>query len=109
LVGDPYLSNPTPTDWFNVNAFATPAKYTLGNSGRNILQADDLIQVDLTLEKRFNITEKRQLEFRAEAFNVANRPTFAAPGASIGSASAPVVTTTLNANRIMQFALKLYF
>jgi hypothetical protein len=109
LVGDPYLSNPTPTDWFNVNAFATPAKYTLGDSGRNILQADRLIQVDLTLEKRFNFTEKRQLEFRAEAFNVANRPTFAAPGASIGSASAPVVTSTLNANRIMQFALKLYF
>jgi hypothetical protein len=109
LVGDPYLSNPTPNDWFNVNAFALPAKYTYGNSGRTILRADDLIQLDLTLEKRFSITESSQLEFRAEAFNIANRPTFAAPGATIGSASAPVVTTTLNANRIMQFALKLYF
>jgi hypothetical protein len=109
VVGDPFLSNPTPNDWFNVNAFALPAKYAYGDSGRNILQADDLIQLDLTLEKRFNITESSQLEFRAEAFNVANRPTFSAPGASIGSASAPVVTTTLNANRIMQFALKLYF
>jgi hypothetical protein len=109
LVGDPSLSNPTPTDWFNVNAFALPAKYTYGNSGRNILRADNLVQLDLTLEKRFTISERAQLEFRAEAFNVANRPTFSAPGASIGSASAPVVTSTLNADRIMQFALKLYF
>jgi hypothetical protein len=109
LIGDPVLANPTPNDWFNVNAFAMPAKYTYGNSGRNILQADNLIQLDLTLEKRFNIVEKTQLEFRAEAFNVLNRPTFSAPGASIGSASAPVVTSTLNADRILQFALKLYF
>jgi hypothetical protein len=109
LVGDPNLPNPTPNRWFNVNAFAMPAKYTYGNSGRNILRSDSLIQLDLTLEKRFNIAEKTQLEFRAEAFNVANRPTFSAPGTSIGSASASVVTSTLNANRIMQFALKLYF
>ena len=109
LAGDPNLSNPTPNRWFNVNAFAMPAKYTYGNSGRNILLADSLIQLDVTLEKRFNIAEKTQLEFRAEAFNVVNRPTFSAPGTSIGSASASVVTSTLNANRIMQFALKLYF
>ncbi len=109
VVGDPFLANPTPNDWFNVNAFAMPAKYTFGNSGRNILQADSLIQLDLTLEKRFDLWEKSQLEFRAEAFNLLNRPTFSAPGASIGSASAPVVTSTLNAGRIMQFALKLYF
>lgn len=109
LVGDPSLSDPTPNRWFNVNAFAIPAKYTYGNSGRNILRADSLIQLDVTLEKRFNIAERTQLEFRAEAFNVANRPTFSAPGTSIGSASASVVTSTLNANRIMQFALKLYF
>ena len=109
VVGDPVLSNPAPNDWFNVNAFALPAKYTYGNSGRNILQSGSLVQLDLTLEKRFSIFETRQLEFRAEAFNIMNRPTFSAPNATIGSSAAGTVTSTLNANRILQLALKFYF
>ncbi len=109
VVGDAALSNPTVSEWFNVNAFATPSKYTYGNSGRNILTADRLIQLDMTLEKRFSILESRQLEFRAEAFNLLNRPTFSAPNATIGPASAGIVTSTLNANRILQLALKVYF
>ncbi len=109
LVGDPGLSNQTAHAWFNTNDFAIPAKYTYGDSGRNILTAQSLIQLDMTLEKRFSILESRQLEFRAEAFNLFNRPTFAAPNATIGSSSAGTVTTTLNANRILQLALKVYF
>lgn len=108
-VGEPTVSDQTVQNWFDVNAFALPAKYTYGNSGRNILKADSLIQLDLTLEKRFSIFETRQLEFRAEAFNIANRPTFSAPNATIGSSAAGTVTSTLNANRILQLALKFYF
>jgi hypothetical protein len=109
LVGDPSAVNQTVSSWFNPNAFTTPTRYTYGNSGRNILTADALIQLDMTLEKRFKLFESSQLEFRAEAFNLLNRPTFNAPNATIGSASAGVVTSTLNANRILQLALKLYF
>jgi len=109
VTGNAMLSDPTANAWFNVNAFAIPTKYTYGNSGRNILQADGLKQLDLTLEKRFKIVETRQLEFRAEAFNSLNHPTFSAPNATVGPSSAGIVTSTLNANRILQFALKLYF
>jgi hypothetical protein len=108
-VGDPSVANPTPTAWFNVNAFAQPAQYTYGSSGRNILLADGLKQLDVTLKKNFRITESTGLEFRTEAFNLFNHATFAAPNATIGSASAGVVTSTLNSNRILQFALKLSF
>ena len=109
--GNATLANPTANAWFNVNAFAIPARYTYGASGRNILQAQGLTQLDLTLEKRFNINivERTQLKFRAEAFNLLNHATFSAPNATIGSSSAGLVTSTLNANRIVQFALKLYF
>jgi hypothetical protein len=109
VVGDPSLSNPSPSAWFNVNAFATPARYTYGNSGRNILLSDGLQQLDVTLRKNFQIKEWSNLEFRAEAFNLLNHPTFSAPNATIGSSSAGIVTTTLNSNRILQFALKLTF
>ncbi len=109
LVGDPSAVNQSVASWFNPAAFATPARYTYGNSGRNILTSESLIQLDMTLEKRFSILESRQLEFRAEAFNIANRPTFNAPNSTIGSASAGLITSTLNANRILQLALKFYF
>jgi hypothetical protein len=109
VVGDPSVPNPTPGLWFNPAAFAIPAKYTYGNSGRNILRADRLLELDLTLEKNFKITESKRVEFRAEAFNISNTPTFAAPGSTIGSSSAGIITGTLNANRVLQGALKFYF
>jgi hypothetical protein len=109
VVGTAAASDPTVNAWFNVNAFAVPNKYTYGNSGRNILQADGLTQLDVTLEKRFAITERSQLQFRAEAFNLLNQATFASPNATIGSSSAGIVTSTLNANRILQLALKFSF
>jgi len=109
VVGDASIANPTPSAWFNVNAFALPTRYTYGNSGRNILLADGLTQLDMTLKKNFRVTESTFVEFRAEAFNLLNHATFSAPNATIGSASAGIVTSTLNSNRILQFALKLSF
>jgi hypothetical protein len=109
VVGNSSLSNPTPNLWFNPAAFAVPTKYTYGNGGRNILRADDLLDLDVTLEKNFKITEAMRLQVRAEAFNITNTPTFAAPNATIGSSSAGIVTSTLNGNRVVQFAMKFYF
>ena len=108
-LGNGRLDQPTVSHWFDVNAFGIPSQFTYGNSGRNILRGDGLVQVDLTLKKLFPITERSRLEFRAEAFNIANHPTFSNPNATIGSASAGIVTSTLNAGRILQGALKLSF
>ena len=109
VLGNASVANPNPTLWFNPAAYAIPARYTYGNGGRNILRADGLIELDITLKKYFAITESKRLEFRAEAFNISNTPTFAAPGSTIGSSSAGIITSTLNAGRVMQLALKLYF
>ncbi len=106
------LLNPTPAHWFNTAAFAAPAapnQYVFGNSSRNILTGDGLVQLDMTLKKAFAIHEAVNAEFRAEAFNVANHPTFANPNATIGSASAGLVNSTLNSNRTLQLALKINF
>jgi hypothetical protein len=108
-VGNGAVDNPTPNQWFDTTAFTTPGKYTYGNSGRNILRSDGLVNFDITLKKNFIFSEQRRLEFRAEAFNIFNHPTFSAPNATIGSSSAGIVTSTLNSNRILQGALKFYF
>jgi hypothetical protein len=103
------LSHPTALKWFDPTAFTIPAQYTYGDSTRDILRSQGLVDVDMTLKKNFPFQESRNVEFRFESFNVANHPTFAAPNATIGSSSAGKVTATLNANRIFQAAVKIYF
>jgi hypothetical protein len=108
-LGQGSSSDPTPTLWFNPNDFAVPAQFTYGNSGRNILNADPLRQLDLTVLKRFRITERKGLEFRTEFFNLPNHAVFAIPVTTIDLATAGRVTSTLNSSRVLQFALKFSF
>jgi hypothetical protein len=49
--------------WFDVDAFALPTPFTFGNSGRFVLRATGLVNVDLLLGRNFNITEGTRLEF----------------------------------------------
>jgi hypothetical protein len=110
-IGNGKLSNPTPKRWFDPTAFAIPTTGTYGNSRRNILRSDGLVNVDGTLKKMFSLgdSKDRQLELRFESFNLANHPTFSAPNATIGSSAAGTISSTLNANRIFQAAGKIYF
>ncbi len=90
-------------------AFAVPTTYTYGDSGRNILRANGLKELDFTLMKHFPVTENTSFEFRAEMFNITNHPTFAAPSTAINSSSGGQVSSTLNTSRIIQLALKFRF
>jgi hypothetical protein len=101
--------------WFDASAFVAPGQYIFGNSGRNILYGPGTKQVDLSLFKNFVFKESRRIEFRAEAFNVANTPQFNNPSASIGFAGVGRITTAgsptvyQRTSRQVQLALKLYF
>jgi hypothetical protein len=108
-IGSGVLSNPTVGAWFDKTAFTVPANYTYGNSGLNILREGKFRNLDLSLFKQFQINERMRLQFRAEAFNLTNTPSFSAPGTNIDVASGGVVTSTISAPRNIQFALKLYF
>ena len=110
-VGSGTLAHRSAQQWFDPTAFTIPAQYTYGDSRRDILRSQGLVDVDATLKKTFALGESkdRGLEFRFESFNLANHPTFAAPNATIGSSSAGRVTSTLNSNRIFQAAVKFYF
>lgn len=91
------------------DAFQVPATYTYGNLGRNTMRADDLIQFDVSVLKPFTFGKERSMEFRAEFFNLFNRPTFAAPSTIFNASSGSVVSSTLNGSRQIEFALKGYF
>jgi len=91
------------------DTFSVPALYTIGTGGRNILRADNLVQFDVSLLKDIPVTESKRFQFRAEFFNISNHPVFNAPGAAIDQGSGGQVSSTLNSNRIIEFAIKFIF
>ncbi|GAC1664929.1 MAG: hypothetical protein NVS9B4_20530 [Candidatus Acidiferrum sp.] len=117
LVGDPNSGScpngssvHTVNCWFNTSAFAIPAQFTFGNSGRNIMRADHFWNVDMSVFRQFPFwREGRRLEFRAEAFNLLNHVVYAAPNRDITSGGFGKVTGTANSARVMQFGLKIIF
>ena len=75
----------------------------------DILREDRFKNLDLSLFKQFQINERSQVQFRAEAFNLTNSPSFSAPGTNIDVASGGIVTSTISTPRNIQFGLKLNF
>lgn len=71
--------------FLNPAAFAMPAPGTYGNLPRNFLKGPAFHQFDLTLQKRFRITETTNIEFRSEIYNLFNRANFANPPATLPS------------------------
>ena len=94
--------------WFDLAAFSTQAQFTYGNSGRNILDGPGNKNLDLSLAKRFSLTEKVKLQFRAEAFNATNTANFGFPTANLNVAGVGAITSADEPRRV-QFALKLIF
>jgi hypothetical protein len=74
---NPYLNNDR--GLINPAAFSVPAPGTFGNSSRNSLAGPLLAQLDLTVSKRFSLTERFNLEFRGEIYNLLNKANFANP------------------------------
>ena len=111
--------------FFDPSAFLIPACYastappgapggcpaaTYGNLQRNTFRGPGLTNFDLSLEKKTNITERVQLLFRAEFFNVVNHAEFLAPTGQVSVRSALIgQVTSTNPPRIGQLALKLVF
>ncbi len=69
----------------NPLAFSVPPVGVQGSEGRNDIQGFGLTQVDLSLARKFAITERLGLQFRTDAFNLLNHPNFTNPLALVGS------------------------
>jgi hypothetical protein len=83
---DPYIHN---NGWLYVNpaAFSMPAPGTYGNLGRNALRGPGISQLDLTLSKKFVVSERMNFEFRAECYNILNSPVYQVPNYNVVSGS----------------------
>jgi hypothetical protein len=112
-----YLSNRTPNRWFDPNAFTTPALYSFGNAGRNILDGPGTHQLDVNFAKTSYISadKARYVQLRVETFNLFNTPQFNNPNASIGSSTVATISSAgdvanfTRTSRQIQVGLKVYF
>jgi hypothetical protein len=86
--------------WFDTSVFKQPLDADgktphFGNMGHNNISGPGLGDLDLSLFRKFQITERIKAEFRAESLNFTNSPAFAAPNTTVGSADFGKITGTL--------------
>jgi hypothetical protein len=105
-------------EWFKTSCFSQPNAFTFGNEPRvdSRLRQQGILNFDFAVFKRttFGPAERLGLEFRAEFFNLFNRPQFGPPDTFLLSASFGSITNTVNNNtvnnpRLIQFAMKFTF
>ena len=79
LVGDPHVSNPTASRFFNPLAFQIPDTGRFGNSGRNVIIGPGIRTVDLALTRTLRLSDSARAQFRTDFYNVFNHPNLVAP------------------------------
>ncbi|MFN0087360.1 MAG: carboxypeptidase regulatory-like domain-containing protein, partial [Blastocatellia bacterium] len=94
--------------WFNTDAFTTAPQFTLGTASRNPVRGPGLRNLDLALVKLTGITERIDLEFRAEVLNLTNTPPLGNPNVVLGSPGFGSISSAGDP-RVIQFGLKLNF
>jgi hypothetical protein len=115
--------------WFDPTTMAIPGPGKLGTCSISSERGPGLKQIDMSLSKRFGISERRYVEFRFDAINAFNTPVFAVNGYSTDvlpgdfnqnrgrygvdpAYTTSVPTGVVNSSqgaRNLQFALKFYF
>jgi hypothetical protein len=110
LEGD---AQPRLNRWFDTSQFSAPAAFTFGTVGRTLpdVRAHGVHNIDFSIFKntRFGESERYNIQFRAEFYNLLNRVQFDIPGTAFGVPQFGVVTNQINDPRLMQFALKFAF
>jgi hypothetical protein len=81
-----YLSDSTVGGGRRINpaAFEIPSTERQGTLGRNSLRGFPVYQTDFALRRQFNLTERVNLQFRTEFFNIFNHPNFGDPDGKLG-------------------------
>ena len=119
----------TVAHWINPAAFTTPAG-EFGDTPRDLVRGPGTWQIDMSADKTFSLTERMQLQFRSEFYNLFNHPQLGQPQATCTvtptgcNSGFGTIVTPINLNtsivspitpigsgtpREMQFALRLQF
>jgi hypothetical protein len=110
------LTTATPTPLLNANGctrgpWSRPAPGTFGNVARNSFFGPHFFNVDASLSKRFNFTERWSGQFRAELFNAFNHVNLGQPNGQVDSPTAGQIFALANLAQMRkwQFGLRIQF
>ncbi|MGH9542631.1 MAG: carboxypeptidase regulatory-like domain-containing protein [Terriglobales bacterium] len=96
--------------WFDPSSFSDPTPDTYGNAGRNTFYGPGYFNLDASLFRNFQISERTNLRLRIETFNTTNTPGFDNPNSgNIDSSDFGQVTGESKGTRSLQFGLQLSF
>jgi hypothetical protein len=101
--------------FYDPTAFAAVREVRFGNTGLNILRGPKQFNLNGGLFRQFSVTERINLQFRAEGLNMTNTPFLNNPAANVSSPASFMVissTSTTNGNppqRQFRFGLRLSF
>jgi len=114
LLRNPALDDDRPrsdlvAQYFDTSAFQAPGEGIFGNAPRTICCGPGLVSLDVSVQKRFTLTEKVGLSFRTDVYNLPNRPNFADPQLNRGNVNFGRITGTRGTGRLIQFNLRLDF
>ncbi len=113
LVGKPSRGkNADPkTGWWDRSAFQLPERGSFGNAGRGSVIGPAFVATDLSIMKRFRVSESKDVQFRWETFNAFNQVNFYPQSGASLNFDSPAFGTIGNAidGRQMQAALKFNF
>lgn len=104
----PYAKIGKLNEWFDTSAFAAPAYGFFGDARNGVIRGPGYTSFNLALTKTWPLVSRLHLQFRAEAFNVANHPNFESVDTGLGDGSYGQVTSAGDP-RILEFALKMIY
>jgi hypothetical protein len=109
----------SPSQWFaNRALFVSPCVAGVchpGDLGRDAITGPGFVNTDFSVTKNTKITERFNLQFRSEMFDLFNHPNFGNPVLTVTSKSFGIIQSTrfptgdFGSSRQIQFALKLLF
>jgi Carboxypeptidase regulatory-like domain/TonB dependent receptor-like, beta-barrel len=109
-VGDPVPADQSIDKWLDINAFQAAPLGTFGNCPVGVARAPGYTNLDLMFSKRIDMRSSRYAEFRVEAFNALNHPSFGPPARNIAVPNSfGTITNTISSPRVIELVLKFYF
>jgi hypothetical protein len=96
------------SEWFDTANYAQPGYGFYGTASPGSIRGPAEFTGNTALYKTFPIKEKVNIQFRAEAFNIANHPSYSAVSTNFGAGNFGAVTSALDP-RILEFALRVSF
>jgi hypothetical protein len=99
----------SPQRFINAAAFATPAGFAFGNTGRNVGTGPSQTNFDFSVFKEVALDGegRRKAQVRGEFFNVLNTPQFQIPNRTFNTPQFGTITETINDNRDVQLAVRI--